>query len=147
MLEDLTVNKKSVTNFVFMFLLIFFSFSGVEKHVCHIAPFRSTSYVLNSFRYVVVSNRLRNWNKVKNIIYAGSKFQLCQLDIPIFIYKLMCQSSLLNSVLFVFCEFYRVARWNEGKTIILVRSTFQIPKQKYWFPIQINVCQCKHGFS
>ena len=27
-----------------------------------------------------------------------------------------------------FCELNRVARWNEGKTIILVRSSFQIPK-------------------
>jgi hypothetical protein len=28
----------------------------------------------------------------------------------------------------LFCEFNRVASWNEGKTIILVRSSFQIQK-------------------
>jgi len=42
--------------------------------------------------------------------------------------KLMCQSSLINSVSFLFCEFNRVASWNEGKTIILERSSFQIQK-------------------
>jgi len=39
-------------------------------------------------------------------------------------------------VSFLFCEFNRVTSWNEGKNIILVRSTFQIPKYKYWFHIQ-----------
>jgi len=48
----------------------------------------------------------------------------------------MCQSSLINSFSFVFCEFNRVANWNEGKTMILVQSTFQIPKKKHWFHIQ-----------
>ena len=41
---------------------------------------------------------------------------------------LMCWSSLINSVSFVFCKFNRLASWNEGKTIILVRSSFRIPK-------------------
>jgi len=36
----------------------------------------------------------------------------------------------------VFREFNRVASWNEGITIILVRLSLQIPKQKYWFHIQ-----------
>ena len=48
----------------------------------------------------------------------------------------MCQSTLINSVSFLFCEFIRVTSWNDVKTIILVRSSFQIPKYKYWFHIQ-----------
>ena len=83
-----------------------------------------------------VINCVTNWNKVKNNIYVRSKLQLFQLEIPIFINKLMCQSSLINSVSFVFCEFKRVASWNECKTIMLVRSSFQTPKQKHWFHIQ-----------
>jgi len=101
--------------------LSFFAFGGAEKQVFHIVPFCSTRYVLKFFRCVEVSNRVRIWNKVKNI-YVRSKHQLCQLETPIFIYKLKCHSSLINSVSFVFCEFNRVASWNEGKTIILVRS-------------------------
>jgi len=49
---------------------------------------------------------------------VSSKLQLCQLEIPVFLYNLMCQSSLINWVSFVFCEFNRVVGWNEGKTII-----------------------------
>jgi len=106
----------------------FFGFWVGEEHVFQIVPFRPTRCVLKSFRCLEVSNRVRNWNKVKNNIYVWSKLQLCQLEIPIFINKLMCQSSLINPVSFVFCEFNRAANWNEGKTIILVRSSFQIPK-------------------
>ena len=73
-------------------------------------------------------------NKVKNNIYVRSKLQLCQLEIPIFINKLMCKRSLMNWISFVYCEFNRVVGWNEGKAIILVRSSFQIPK--HWFHIQ-----------
>ena len=40
----------------------------------------------------------------------------------------MHQGTLINLVSFVFCEFNRVARLHEGKTIILVRSPFLIPK-------------------
>ena len=36
--------------------------------------------------------------------------------------------TLINAVSFVFCEFNCVANWNEGKAIILVRSSFKIPK-------------------
>ena len=44
-----------------------------------------------------------------------SKLVLCQWELPEFINKLMCQSSLINSFSFLFCEFNRVANWNEGK--------------------------------
>ena len=42
--------------------------------------------------------------------------------------EIMCQSSLTKSFSFVFFEFNRVANLNEAKTMILVQSTFQIPK-------------------
>ena len=91
-------------------------------------PFRPTRYVLKSFRCLEVSNFVRNWNKVININYVSLNILLFQLEIPIFLNKLMCQRSLINSVSFVFCEFIRFANWNVGKTIILVWSSFQIPK-------------------
>jgi len=106
----------------------FFVFWGAEKHVFHIVPFRPNRYVLKSFRCLEGSNRVRNWNNVKNNIYVRSKLQLCQLEISIFIYKLMYQTSLINSVSFVFCEFNSIASRNEGKTIICVRSSIQILK-------------------
>ena len=73
-------------------------------HVYHIISFRPTRYVLNRFRWLEVCNRVRNRNKVKNFIYIGSKIQLFQLEIPIFIYNLVCHNSFINSVTFVFCE-------------------------------------------
>jgi len=42
----------------------------------------------------------------------------------------MYQSSLINSVSFVFCVFNRVASGNEGINIILLRSSIQIPKKE-----------------
>jgi len=106
----------------------FFAFWGAEKHVFYNVPFCNTRYVLKSFRSLEVSNRVGNWNIVLKTIYVRWKFLLCQLEIQIFINKLMCKRLLINLVSFVFCEFKRVASWNEGKTIILVRSTFQIQK-------------------
>jgi len=41
-----------------------------------------------------------------------------QINVSAFINKL---------VSFLFCEFNSVSSWNEGKNIILVRSTLQIP--------------------
>jgi hypothetical protein len=125
----------------------FFEFWGAAKHVFNIIPYRTARYVLQSFSCLEVSNRVRNWTKVKNNFYVSSKLLLCQFEIPIFINKLMCQSSLLISVSFVFCDFNGVASWNEGKTIVLVRSSFQIPKYKHCFIFKFNQCQCKHAFS
>ena len=68
------------------------------------------------------------------------------MEIPIFINKLMCQSSLINTVPFVFCEFNCIASWNEGKTIILLRSSFQFPNRNTGFIFKYNHCQCKHVF-
>ena len=128
----------SVMYLVFMFQLIIFAIWGAENHVFHIAPFRPTRYVPNIFRYLSVRNRVRNRNKVKNFIFVGSKIQICQLEIPIFIYKIMSQSTLISTVSFLFCEFIRVTRWNDGKTIILVRSSFQIPNRNTGFIFTVN---------
>ena len=75
-----------------------------------------------------------------------SKLQLCQLEIPIFVYKLMCLRSLIKSVSFVFCEFNRIARWNEGKTIIFVRSSFKFPNRNTGFIFKVNVCHVNMSF-
>ena len=95
----------------------YFAFWGAEMHVIHIVPFRPTMYVPKRFRYLKVSYLLRNWDNIENIIYVGSKLQLCQLEIPIFIYKLMYKCSLITTVSFVFCQFNRVASWNEAKLL------------------------------
>ena len=128
--------KKSVMHLVFMFPLIFFRILRSWKARFSHRSISPPRYVLKRFRYLEVINRVRKWNKVKNVIFVGSKLQLSQLEIPIFIYKIMCQSTLINSVSLLFCGFIRVTSWNDGKTIILVRSSFQIPKEKYWFQIQ-----------
>ena len=56
----------------------------------------------NEIKVLEVSNSVRNWNKVKNFIFVELKLELCQLEMLICIYKLMCQSSLIN--LFHFCS-------------------------------------------
>ena len=66
------------------------------NHVFHITPFRPTCYVLMRLKWLEVSNRVRNWNKVKYFIFAESNLEICQLEMLIFIYKLLCQSSLLK---------------------------------------------------
>ena len=125
---QLSIKSLLRTWFLCFLWISFFAFWGAEKHVFHNVPFHSSRYELKRFRSLEVSNCVRNWNKINYNIYVRSKLQVCQLEIPIFINKLMCQSSLIKSVSFVFCEFIRVASWKEGKTIIIVRSSFQIPK-------------------
>ena len=123
---NLSIKSLLRTSFL-CFSWFFFAFWEIEKHFIHIAPFRSTSYVLMRLRWLEVSNCLRNWNKDKtsfswsrNFNYANWKYQFnIQIKVSEFINKL---------VSFLFCEFNRVTSWNEGKNIILVRSSFQIPK-------------------
>ena len=95
-----------------------FAFWGAENYVFHIVPFRPTRYVLKSFRCMEVSNLVRNWNKIKNFIFVKSKLELCQLEMPIFIYKLMCQSSLIN--LFHSCSVNLIVYRAEMKAKILL---------------------------
>jgi len=117
----------SVTYLVLCFSWFsFFAFWGAEKHVLHISPFCTMGYVLMRLKCLDVSNRVKNWYRVKNFIFVGSKLHLCQTEIPIIMYKLMCQISLCISVFYVFCEFNRGASWNKSKAIIKVRSSFQI---------------------
>ena len=85
-----------------------------------------------SFRCVEIINRVKKWYNVKHFIFMGSKLQLCQLEIPIFMYKLMCKISLWISVSYVFCEFNRVANCNKSKSIIKIRS-FQISQLEILF--------------
>ena len=86
-------------------LLFIFRILRSWKYVFHFAPFRPKSYVLMRLWCLEVSNLVRNWNKVKNFIFVRSKLELCKLEIPIFIYKLMCWSSLIDffiSVLWIY---------------------------------------------
>ena len=123
----LSIKSLLFTWFLWFNWFSFFAFWGAEKHVFHIAPFRPRRYVLKSFRYLEVRNRVRNWNKEKtsfswsrNWNYSNWKYQFnIQTNVSEFINKL---------VSFLFCEFNRVTSWNEGKNIILVRPSFQIPK-------------------
>ena len=43
----------------------FFAFWGAGMLVIHIVPFRTSRNALKNFRCLDISNRLRNWNKVK----------------------------------------------------------------------------------
>jgi len=143
---ELAIKSLLRTWFLWFNWFSFFAFWVAEKHVFHIDPFRPTRYVLKGFRWMEVCNRVRKWNNVKKHIYVRSKLESCQLEIRIFIYKLMCQMLLVNSVSLVFCEFDGVRSWNEGKTIILVRSSIQIPRKNTVFKFKVNVCQSKHAF-
>jgi len=68
---------------------------------------------------------------------VGTILQICQFELPVFIYKLMCEGLLWISVSYGFCEFNRVASWNKGKNIILVRLSFNLCQLGiYWFHIQ-----------
>ena len=107
-----------------------------QKHVFHIAPFRSTSHVLKCFRYLEVIKRVSNWNKDKILIFIQSILQKCQLEVPVFIYKLMRQISLSMSVSYGFCEFYHVPIWNKGKSFISVIHHFKYANWIYCFHIQ-----------
>ena len=61
---------KSLTHLVFMICWFwFFAFWEEEKHVFNFVPFRPTRYVLKILRCLEVSNRVSNWNKVKNNVY------------------------------------------------------------------------------
>jgi hypothetical protein len=105
--------------------LSFFAFWEDEKHVFHITAFRPTSYVLMRLKWLEVSNRVRNWNKVKNFIFVGSKIQLCQLEIPIFIYKIECQGTLINLWIYSCNEL----KWKQNyyfSTIIISNSQIEI---------------------
>jgi len=98
------------------------------------------------FRCLEFSNCVRNWNKVINVIFVGSKLQLCQLEIPIFIYNLMCQSSLINSFSLLFFDLNRVASWNEAKLSFYNDHHFKFPNINIGLIFKFYVWQCKYVF-
>ena len=110
------------------FSWFFFRIFSSLKDVIHIAPCRRTRYVLKSFRYLEVRNRVRNWNKVKKLHIHGVENSIMPIGNTNIHIQNNVQNTLINSVSFLFCEFIRLTSWNDGKTIILVRSSFQIPK-------------------
>jgi len=114
----------------------FFTFWGAEKYVFHIAPLRITSYVIKSFWCVELSKRVSYWNKIKINIYVVSICQILQLEIPIFMYKLLCQSCLWISFSYRVYEFNGVVSLKKCKTIISVDHYFIYPNWKYWNHIQ-----------
>jgi len=86
-------------------------------------------------RSLEVSNRVRNWIKVK-LQFRGVETWIMPIgNINIHI-KINVSESINRLVSFLFCEFNYVSSWNECKDIILVRSSFQFPKEKYWFHFQ-----------
>ena len=81
------VNRNSVTHFVLMFQLIDFSHFEELNRTFYIPPFRPTRCVLKRYRYLDVSNCVRNSNNVKTSFPWGRNIIYCQLETPIFIYK------------------------------------------------------------
>jgi len=80
---------------------------------------------IKEFQVLRGQSSCNNRNKFKNLIFVGSILHICQLDIRMFKYKLMYQSTLYINFLYVW-EFNSVKSWNKGKSIILVRLSFQI---------------------
>ena len=58
----------------------------------------------------------------------------------------MCQSILINTDSFLFCEFVSVTGWNDGKTIIFVDHHFKFPNRNTGFIFKVNQWKCKHVF-
>ena len=56
--------RKLRTWFLCFVWCLFLAFWGAENHVFNNIPFRSRSYVIKSFAYLEVSNRVSNWNEV-----------------------------------------------------------------------------------
>ena len=103
--------------------------------------FLAVSYVLKRFVYLEISNRETKWYKGKKIIFLWSILQTCQLENPVFIYKLNCQSSLWFTVS---CEFIYLieeqAEWNANLSF----TTFNVshmPTGNTGFWINENVCK------
>ena len=104
-------------------------------------------YDLCTKKCLEVNYHVSNWNKAKNIIFVRSILQISQLEITVFIYKLMCLSSLWISVSYGFYEFNRVASWNKDKTIILLRSLFQICQLEIMISYSmLTYVKCNHVF-
>ena len=138
-LEYPTLKKTSVTYLNFMFqLMIIFRILISWKQLIHTSPFHSWSYILMFLGFLEVCNRVSNLNKAKNIIFVGLKIEICQLEIPIFIYNFISLNSLWISFSYGFYVFNRVTSWNKGKALILVLSSFQISSGNTGFTFKLT---------
>jgi hypothetical protein len=86
-----------------------------------------------------VSNRVRNWNKVKNYKYVGLKLQL----MPIVNTNMHIQinvSELINKPSFhVFWKCNRVGSWKEVKTTIMLSNSQREILVSYSWSTYVNV--------
>ena len=116
---------------VFMFQLIFIfrilrSWKSRSSHRS-ISPYEVFT---KDFQILGGQKSCKELKLSKNVIYVVSKPQLCQLEIPIFIYKIMCLSTLIN----VFIPVLWIYSCNELKwwqnyyfsTIIISNSQIEI---------------------
>ena len=118
-----------VRHLVFMFQLILFSHFEDLKSTFSNLSFPPTRYVVKGFRWLEFSNSLRYWNNFKSNIYVKSNIQICQLELPIIIIKLMCQRSLINAFSFVFCEFNLVANEMKSNLSFMFAHHFKFPNR------------------
>lgn len=79
------------------------------KQLFHIAQFRYTCYVQDSFCCLDVSNSVSKWNEGKSRIFVESVFQICQMETPGFIYIIMFLRHSQYLFLYWFFEFNRVS--------------------------------------
>ena len=85
---DTQENVRYILDFMFRLMFIFRVLRS-WNHVFHFLPIRSRSYVLKSFGCLYVSNRVSIWKKRKNLFDVKSILQICQLEIPVIVTKLM----------------------------------------------------------
>ena len=123
-----TVNKNSFMHMVFIYLLtfIFRILRSWKARFSH-NPFRPTSYIQKSLKWLEVNNRVRNWNKVKKIHFRGVETWIMPIGNANIHIQFNVSEFNNKLVSFLFCEFNRVTSWKEGKKIILECSS-QITK-------------------
>ena len=125
---------------MFQLFFLFSHFEELKSTFSHrsISP---TRYVLKSFSYLEVSNRVRNWNKVKKRHFRGVESSIMpigntnihiKINVSVFIEEL--KSTFFSLTCYVLKRFVclgvsnRVSNWNKGRKIIFVCSILQICK-------------------
>ena len=79
-------------------------------------------------KWLEVSNRERNWNKVIKLHFRGVETWIMPIGNANMHIKINVSELINKLVSFLFFEFNRITSWNEGKNIILERSSSQIVK-------------------
>ena len=69
--------------------------------------------------WLEVSNRVRNWNKVKNLHFRGVETSIMPIGNANIHIQINVLEFIIKIVSFLFCEFNRVTCWKEDKNIIL----------------------------